>query len=250
MAVTRIGQGKNLVMLHGWGMNRSVFEPLAEQLQQDFCCHLIDLPGFGERPHLPSGPELDLWLDAILGDVPESAHWLGWSLGGLLVQHAAYKHPERVLSQLLIATTPFFPACRQSRWRGIQPQVLAQFSEQLQADARLTIERFLSIQAMGSETVRQDVKQLRRRIFSLPEAHPQALADGLKLLAAVDHRQHAFPKASWLLGKQDALVPVALAKWLEQYRPQDRVTVVPQASHAPFISHLEQTVSWIHQQVC
>lgn len=247
MAVTRIGQGKNLVMLHGWGMNRSVFEPLAEQLKHDYCCYLIDLPGFGERAHVPSGAELQLWLDAILEDVPETAHWLGWSLGGLLVQYAAQNHPERVLSQLLVATTPYFPACRQSRWRGIQPQVLTQFSEQLRADAKLTIERFLAIQAMGSETVRQDVKQLRQRIFSLPDAHPQALADGLQLLADVDHREADFPKASWLLGKQDALVPVALEKWLQQYRPQDEVTVVAQASHAPFISHLELAQEWVEQ---
>lgn len=249
MAVTRIGQGKHLVMLHGWGMNRSVFEPLAEVLQQEYCCHLIDLPGFGERAHCPAGAELDLWLNSILEDVPAQAHWLGWSLGGLLVQHAAQSHPEKVLSQLLIATTPYFPACRQSRWRGIQPQVLAQFSEQLEADAKATIERFLSIQAMGSETVRQDVKQLKSRIFALPDAHPQALVDGLQLLADVDHRSLADSKASWLLGKQDALVPVALEKWLQQYRPDDQVTVFEHASHAPFISHLELTADWIRSQV-
>lgn len=249
MAVTRIGQGEDLVLLHGWGMNRSVFEPLAEALSTDFCCHLIDLPGFGERPHTVPEAKLELWLAALLHDVPEQAYWLGWSLGGLLVQLAAQKYPERVLGQLLVATTPCFPACKESRWRGIQPQVLSQFSEQLQADAQATIEHFLAIQAMGSETVRQDVKQLKGRLFSLPNSHPQALANGLDLLATTDFRKQQAPAAHWLLGKQDALVPVALARWLAKERPHDVVEVIEQASHAPFISHPEQTLQWIRKSV-
>ena len=247
MAIKRIGQGKDIVFLHGWGMNRAVFEPLAESIQDTFCCHLVDLPGFGERAYLDLAvAEIDDWLDAILDELPKQAHWLGWSLGGLMVQRVAQRFPHRVASQLLMASSPFFKACKETKWRGIQPQVLTQFSDQLSQDAKATIERFLAIQAMGSDTVRQDVKALKLRLFSLPEANPKALLDGLALLEKVDYRnQPAEVAAHWLLGKQDALVPIALAGWLAQNRPKDSVTIIEQASHAPFISHPQQTLRWL-----
>jgi len=43
-----IGEGKPVLFLHGWGVDRSTFKPVAERLCD--CCRVItvDLPGFGE----------------------------------------------------------------------------------------------------------------------------------------------------------------------------------------------------------
>ncbi|MCP5077676.1 MAG: alpha/beta fold hydrolase, partial [Psychromonas sp.] len=43
-----VGQGKDLVLLHGWGVNSAVWQPVVELLGKHFRLHLIDLPGFGE----------------------------------------------------------------------------------------------------------------------------------------------------------------------------------------------------------
>lgn len=40
------GKGPDLVMLHGWGVNSTVFTPLYESLSQ-YRVHYVDLPGFG-----------------------------------------------------------------------------------------------------------------------------------------------------------------------------------------------------------
>lgn len=237
MTVMRIGQGDDLVFFHGWGMNAAIFESWAERLQQHFCCHLVHLPGFGGRDACDQA-DLDHWLDELLPGLPEQAYWLGWSLGGLLVQRLAQRHPERVKAQLLVATSPHFPA--NESWRGIKPQVLAQFVEQLSLDAGKTIERFLAIQAMGSESAKQDIRQIRAQLRAHPEPHGQALQQGLQLLQQVDFRQTvSAPPQHWLLGKLDSLVPVA------QTRLAGEITVINKASHAPFISHPNESTAWL-----
>ena len=44
------GNGPDLVLLHGWGMNADVWDETAEQLSQQFRVHSVDLPGHGRSP--------------------------------------------------------------------------------------------------------------------------------------------------------------------------------------------------------
>ena len=63
--------------------------------------------------------------------------------------------PEKVAKVVLVASTPFF--AEQNDWPGIKPNVLNTFKEQLVSHREKTIERFLAIQAMGSESARDDI---------------------------------------------------------------------------------------------
>ncbi|NGP88621.1 alpha/beta fold hydrolase [Fodinibius halophilus] len=49
ISYARVGMGNNkpLVILHGWGSNKEVMMPLAQQLSEQRDCFLLDLPGFG-----------------------------------------------------------------------------------------------------------------------------------------------------------------------------------------------------------
>ncbi|MCV5870744.1 pimeloyl-[acyl-carrier protein] methyl ester esterase, partial [Escherichia coli] len=40
------GQGPDLVLLHGWGMNGAVWQQTVESLQPYFRVHVVDLPGY------------------------------------------------------------------------------------------------------------------------------------------------------------------------------------------------------------
>lgn len=44
----KTGRGKNLILLHGWGMDVSTFWPMLDFLKENFTLWLIDLPGFGK----------------------------------------------------------------------------------------------------------------------------------------------------------------------------------------------------------
>ena len=43
------GRGRDVVLLHGWGLNLRVWDELAEALARRFRVIAIDLPGHGKR---------------------------------------------------------------------------------------------------------------------------------------------------------------------------------------------------------
>ena len=236
------GQGSDLLLIHGWGMNGAVWQQVLPLLAQHYRVHVVDLPGYGHSTHLPAA-DVDEMARMLLDQAPQQATWLGWSLGGLVATTAALQAPERVAQLVTVASSPRFAA--EKTWRGIKPEVLDDFRTQLDDDFRATIERFMALQAMGSRTARQDIRQLKEAVLSRPEPKPAALALGLDMLAQIDLRpQLATISQPWLrlYGRLDGLVPAKVARELEKLVPQSKQHVFASASHAPFISHPDEFI--------
>ncbi|MCG9748396.1 pimeloyl-ACP methyl ester esterase BioH [Shewanella sp. Isolate8] len=232
-------------MLHGWGVNSAVFTPLHHAFH-DHQLLCIDLPGFGDSPAVEG--ELDALVDHIMAHVPERAIWAGWSLGGLVATRAALRYPERIEALLTIASSPCFMAREEEGWPGIPPQVLGQFGDQLEKDLGKMIERFLAIQAMGSETAKQDIKQLRDLVMAKPLPDAGALRAGLQMLKEVDLRaQLSEIQAPWLRvwGRLDGLVSRRVQPLMPVCESRYQDLVLPKASHAPFFSHREAFIDGV-----
>lgn len=60
-----IGQGKPLIMLHGWGSSSRVMTVIAKSLGKIRTCHLIDLPGFGDSPEPAEAWGIDDYADLV-----------------------------------------------------------------------------------------------------------------------------------------------------------------------------------------
>ncbi|BDC84372.1 pimeloyl-ACP methyl ester esterase BioH [Aeromonas hydrophila] len=251
VSVERFGQGPDLVLLHGWGMNGAVWHGIVPALASRYRVHLVDLPGFGNSP-LAGGIEYSLpWLaEQVETILPEQCHLLGWSLGGLVASQLALSHPERLHSLITVASSPCFMA--RGDWPGIAPKVLTGFNQMLAGDFKQTIERFLAIQAMGSEHARDDIRQLRHWLAERPAPQLAALEAGLGLLAEVDLRDELISLSlPWLrvYGRLDSLVPKASIPLLDERYPGSRSVVLEKASHAPFISHPQQFIEIIEHFV-
>lgn len=251
IGVTRLGAGPDLVLLHGWGMNRHVWEPILPGLAAHFRLHLLDLPGHGDSSWAGTQPySLDALVAALLAEAPPQACWLGWSLGGLVATQLAWRHPERVSRLIQVASSPCFVA--REGWPGIQPEVLAGFHRQLGLDSARTLERFLAIQAMGSETVKEDARRLKSLLAAAPLPQAAALAGGLALLQQTDQRgiwsELTLPCVR-LYGRLDSLVPRAAIPHITALRPESACHLFDKASHAPFLSHPEAFVAQIIQNL-
>ncbi len=236
-------------MLHGWGVNGAVFTPLQPLLSQ-YRVHYVDLPGFGHSQTIEG--DIDTWVDAIASRVTQKAIWIGWSLGGLVASRAAIRYPEQVEGLVTIASSPCFMAREEQSWPGIPPQVLADFSNQLDRDLGKTIERFLAIQAMGSTSAKDDIKQLRELVLSRPLPESAALIQGLDMLKHVDLRpQISQIVQPWLRiwGRLDGLVPRRVPALMPKDRPQYRDLIFHRASHAPFISHRDEFITGLNEWV-
>lgn len=235
-----VGTGNcHLVLLHGWGLNAEVWSCIREELASQFTLHLVDLPGFG-RSHDCGAMPLAQMAEQVLDKAPEQAVWLGWSLGGLVASQIALTRPERVQALVTVASSPCFSA--QSDWPGIKPEVLGNFQQQLSDDFQRTVERFLALQTLGTETARQDARVLKKTVLSLPMPDVAVLNGGLEILKTTDLRA---PLASLTLphlrlyGALDGLVPRKVVPLLDALWPQSESHIIDKAAHAPFISHPE-----------
>ena len=243
------GTGKDLVFLHGWGMNSGVFTEFSPLLSEEFTVTVVDLPGFGNNHNVVPDKYSVASLAEMIGPaLPDNCVVAGWSLGGLVAQQLALSAPDRVTGLITIASSPRFVSA--NGWPGIDPAILSQFQKELGENFQKTLDRFLSIQAMGSETARQDVKKIKSSVTAYPDPSPDALAAALQLLSDEDLRavigQIRQPTLR-IFGRLDSLVPKTAIDNICQLQPQSDAVVLSKASHAPFISHPQQTADIIQR---
>ncbi|QIA64489.1 pimeloyl-ACP methyl ester esterase BioH [Vibrio astriarenae] len=234
------GQGPDVILLHGWGMNGAVWEATAQQLAQHFTVHVVDLPGYGHSADVEA-TDMHSIVSLLIEQAPKQATWIGWSLGGLVASQVALSHPERVQKLVTVASSPKFAA--DLPWRGIKPQVLSAFTEQLTQDFDTTIERFMALQAMGSPSARQDVKTIKQAVLSRPSPNENALQLGLSFLANIDLREAVSELTLPVLrlyGRLDGLVPVKVAADMQSLLPSSSQFIFTQSAHAPFITESEE----------
>lgn len=238
LAVTTSGEGADLVLLHGWGMNRAVWQPLLERLGDAFRLHLIELPGHGGSAAPPAGATLDDWTRACLDAAPREAVWVGWSLGGLIALHAAGLAPERVARLGLIATNPCF--VQRPDWPyAMATATFQQFHAALLVDPVATLKRFLALQVRGAHDARSLLRGLNAAVDTRPAASAVGLEQGLQLLQQSDLRTAAGRlgcPVDWILGGRDTLVPVAVSQALGALTSRLTVHVIDAAAHAPLLS--------------
>ena len=239
------GAGRDLVMIHGWGMNSAVWSLVVERLAKQFRVTVIELPGHGKSEYDHTRSSLDDWTSACLDSAPDCATWIGWSLGGQVAQRAAMLSPHRVERLVLVASSPRF--IQGESWpHAMNENTLTLFADTLAKNHRLTLERFLSLQVRGDEEARHTLRLLRHNMAERPEPNPSALEHGLDLLLKVDLRQQIAQincPTLWLLGERDTLVPAAAGEMLKALQPAADVLTLRGCAHAPFLSHTAECLS-------
>lgn len=235
------GRGPAVVLLHGWAMHGGVFEGLAARLADHHTVYRVDLPGHGHSRTSAAALQLDAAAQAVLAVSPASARWVGWSLGGLLALQAAAVRPQAVQHLTMLCASPCF--VRTVDWpHGVSAQIFDDFGDGLRRDPDATLERFIALEAFGSDHARDDIRLLRQTVAMRGAPVPHALADGLHLLKTTDLRPQLpalHMPSLWLAGRRDRIVhPQAMAQAAQQC-PQGRHAVIAGAGHAPFLTHAD-----------
>lgn len=236
------GSGRPLVLLHGWGMNAAVWQPLLPLLHHQWEVTTIELPGHGGSDSLPLESSVDDWAEACLQAAPPQAVWMGWSLGAQIALQAALREPQRLAALVMLAGTPCF--VRRSDWPcGMNETDLQQFGDVLKTDPEQILMRFLGLQVRGAQQPGEILRQLKRSVSMRPAASMDALLTGLQLLLHTDQRSHLHQleiPSVWLYGEKDKLVTAATAGCVRQLLTDATVIMIEGAGHAPFLSHAEQ----------
>lgn len=104
----KVGKGKNLILLHGWGQDVSTFWPIVDLLRNNFTLWLIDLPGFG-RSSLPVKSWFvkdyaKLVADFIQEQKVTRPIILGHSFGGRITIKLAASYPKLLDKIILVSS--------------------------------------------------------------------------------------------------------------------------------------------------
>jgi len=240
------GEGKPIVLVHGWGMHTGIWRDFARELGESYCVTCVDLPGHGQSEKLdkftlePIGKVL---VD-VVSDQP--CCWLGWSLGASVILDISRRFPDRCKSLILLAGNPHF--VRTDRWPGIRLQALNAFADSLTADTQATLLRFLALQINGLADYKDLAKTLNKAVSQYPAPDQETLRQGLKILKEADLRS-ALAKltvpVSVILGNRDSLVPAEVGFHMQQLLPELELNVIDKAGHVPFLSHRAELVAII-----
>lgn len=222
-----------MLFLHGLGGSRTAWDPQLQALAADgYRCVAWDAPGYGA-----SAPLAGAWTFARLADAvaelataagAEGFHLVGLSLGGMIAQHVALRHPARVRSLALLATSPAFGldgVTQPDEWRRARLAPLAAGHEP--GDFADTVLRAIAGPAIGEEALEAQVAAMAR----VPSA---ALRQAVDCLVTHDTRA-MLPDVRTptlvLVGELDEETPPAYARALAELIPGAALEVIPGAGH-------------------
>ena len=245
IAITDRGpQGTPVVLLlHGGGFDRRVWEHCAAELAARRRVVSLDLPGHGESRgrairRVAEGSEI---VDAVREALEiESLIVLGHSMGGAVAQDYALRFADRVVALGLISTAP---------WFGLDPGVVEQWREQ--GTSSYSRERLDEIVGPGaSEEMRSHVLALRDGMT------PDAVEGDLDTCASWDGRaESAKIELPVLLMTTPFDLPVlqdAIDTW-EKTLPDAMRVNIEDAGHMMMVEQPEATTAaiaaWIERVV-
>jgi len=253
MFVENIGQGQDLVLLHGWAMHGGVFDSLVKKLIPNYRVHIVDLPGFGNSREDDGVYKLDEVTDILISELNKleikNSILIGWSLGGLIAQNICVRDSKLVSKLVLIASIPKF-IFSEDWGNGIDESLLSVFHISMQDDYRKTVLRFLSLQVLGDELAMLQLRLLRQEIFTRGEPNIDALKSGLNILQQSDLRPivgKITQPCLFVAGTQDQIVKLEAVKDSVALFLNARYEIIEQSAHGLFLSHEPQFLNILNK---
>lgn len=187
-------------------------------------------PGFG-RPRAGSQPTMAILADEVACSYDGQLDLIGVSMGGMVGQHVALRHPERVRSLMVACTgAATDPELMNARAAAAERDGMAGVLEE-------TLSRWFTPEALAQRSEHPGVAYARRTLLAL---EPEAFADGWRALATHDVRTRLGALRSpvtALAGSRDTASPLQRSQEIAQRAVNGRLLVV---DGAPHMIHLER----------
>jgi pimeloyl-ACP methyl ester carboxylesterase len=138
-----------------------------------------EFPGFGSRPRAPRRPTMSSLADEVAASYEGQLDLVGISMGGMVAQTLAVRHPERVRSLLVACTGATVDAAAMiARADDVE-------AKGMPGVLRETLERWFTAQALSTRPEHGGVAYARATLLALDAA---CFADGWRAIATHDVR--------------------------------------------------------------
>jgi pimeloyl-[acyl-carrier protein] methyl ester esterase len=236
------GQGRPLVLLHGWAMSAAAFQELAGLLAVNFRVLVPDLPGHGKSSPADKNDLAgltDVLTDWLSSHIVEPCVLVGWSLGGMLALQIANEGKLPVERLALIGSTPKFTVG--DDWSfGLPATQVRAMARNLKRQFETTLSEFFSLTFVGEKISIERLRTIRNfavRASSVPDQ--EVAFELLYMLAEQDQRDilcDIHIPAMVLHGELDRISPVGAGRAMAAMLPLGEFVPFAGIGHAPFLS--------------
>jgi pimeloyl-ACP methyl ester carboxylesterase len=187
-------------------------------------------PGCGARPRAARRPDMAALADEIAREYDGTLDLAGCSMGGMVGQHVAIRHPHRIRSLLMACTgASADPAAMHDR---------AEAAERggMEGILGTTLQRWFTPEALAQRPEHPGVAYARATLLALD---PASFADGWRAIATHDARprlEEVRARTTCVAGDADAAASVARVREVADGIPGARMVVVT----GPHMLPLEQ----------
>ena len=234
LAYARRGQGAPLVLIHGYPLDHSIWEPLAPFLEHDFDLIVPDLRGFGQSDVMEADNSIVDYASDIAGLLTHlrirKAILAGHSMGGYVALAFAREYEERVAGLAMVSSQ--MAADTQERKDGRY------------ATARQVLEHGVDsvVEAMAPKlSAEPQLQEYARGLIA--KQSPLGIASALQAMAERPDCTEVFAEFPFPVaivhGDADLLIPVERARQMKAALPAAHYTELPGAGHLPMMEKPE-----------
>ncbi len=225
-----IGNGKPLILLHGFGLNRHIWDPICGLLQKQCQCISPDLRGQGESD-VPEGIyTMKVMAEDILRLMDklqlEKAFIAGHSMGGYVALSLAKDHPDRLDGIGLIASHARADTDEKRAGRIHDMEQVKLHGSVILAESlgpRLTKDANL-VEAMKTIILSTDPKGIEMAGLGMAERQ-----DCMEVL------RNFHKPVLVVAGAEDMIVPLTASQEAAEAAPLGKLVVIPDTGHMPML---------------
>jgi 3-oxoadipate enol-lactonase len=236
------GEGPWMTLSHSLACDSSMWDPQMALLTKRFKVLRFDTRGHGQS----DAPATDYTLDEMAADVHglltglgiTKTHWMGLSMGGMIGQAYALKHPGMFASMVLADTTSRRPPNAAAMW-GERMQIAR--TKGMEGLVEPTLARWFTD---AYRPAHPDVMaKIGKVIRNTPAAGYAGCCAAIAQIDFTDRLKEIKCPVLVLVGDQDHGTPVAMSEQIRDNLPGAKMQVIANASH---ISNVEQAEVFNH----
>jgi 3-oxoadipate enol-lactonase len=229
------GAGRPVVLGHALGLDMGMWEAFAGRLAGGTPGMPCQVLRYDQRGHggsaIPPGPyTMDDLVDDAARLVREWGRgpvvWIGLSMGAMVGQGLAIRHPELVDKLVLANTTSIYPEAARAGW---QQRIATVQAEGMAAVAEMVVERYLHADFRAAEPAA--TQAIRARILRDDPAGYAASCAAVGGVAWQDRLSRITCPTLVISGARDAGAPPAMGQAIAERIPGARFEVIANASH-------------------
>jgi 3-oxoadipate enol-lactonase len=229
------GTGTPVVLSHALGLDLGMWDDLAARLAAGAPGTPCEVLRYDHRGHggsaAPAGPySMDDLVDDAARLIREWGRgpvaWIGLSMGAMVGQGLAIRHPELVAKLVLANTTSVYPEAARSAWAQ---RIATVNAEGMASVAQMVVERYLHSDFRAADPAA--TQAIHARLLRNDPAGYVASCSAVAGVAWQDRLAQIACPTLVISGARDAGAPPAMGQAIAERIPGARMEVIADASH-------------------